>query len=324
MVFSNPHDTSVSVLRAGITKSELPWYQIATRGFLAGAFIAMGGLFSIIVGAGLTGFHETNPGLQKLIFALVFPFGLVLVAMTGAELFTSNIMFLTPGVLSRKIPLRNLAKNWTIVWIMNFVGSLFVAGFLAYLSQLTTSDPYRAYANTIAASKSNINWGAAFLRAVGCNWLVCLSMFSAAAADDVIGRIVGIWPPVTAFVAIGFEHSVANMFFIPLGLFQDAPNTDWGKLFYQNLIPVTLGNMLGGFLFVGCVFYLLYLHNDSLHTATVKAMTKTANVRKSINTKPHSVAKQIAVPMAEVPIMPISLDAMDQHEVVINMDNPSN
>jgi len=174
----------------------------------------------------------------------------------------------------------------------------------------------------LASAKVNMGWGACFLRAVGCNWLVCLSLYCAISADDVFGRLAGIWPPITAFVAIGFEHSVANMFFIPLGLFQGAPDTDGGKLFYNNLIPVTLGNMVGGFLFAGCAFYFMYLHSNALHVATVKAMSKTTNVHRSIQTKPVSHAPTVTS-IADVPIMPISLDTLDQQmQVQIEKSDP--
>lgn len=313
MVFSNPHDTSLTVFRAGITKAELPWWQISVRGFLAGAFIALGGLFSIIVAGGLTSIKVSDPGLQKLIGAFVFPFGLVLVAQTGAELFTSNIMFLAPGILARKISFKNLFINWGLAWFTNFLGSLFVAFFLSWLAGLTTGEPVNSYIKGIATAKSNYNWGESFLRGIGCNWLVCLSMFCAAAADDVMGRVIGIWPPITAFVAIGFEHSVANMFYVPLGIFQGAANTNFGIFLYNNLLPVTLGNMVGGFLFVGCVFYWVYLKDDTLHVATVKAISRTSHVRPSV--KPKDVV--LPTIAGDIPIMPIPADTADHPEVVV-------
>lgn len=152
-----------------------------------------------------------------------------------------------------------------------------------------------------------MNWGQVFLRAIGCNWLVCLALYCAASADDVMGRVIGIWPPIVAFVAIGFEHSVANMFLIPLGLFQGAPGTNTGLFFYNNLLPVTLGNMVGGFLFAGCAMYGMYLHNESLRVATVKAMSKTTNVRPSVHTKSHPSHSHANIPMGDIPTVPINL-----------------
>lgn len=160
MVFANPHDTSVEVLRAGITKGELPWWQICLRGYFAGMFIAVGALFSLVVAGGLPGFQASDPGLVKLVFAFLFPTGLVLVAQTGAELFTGNIMFLTPGLLLRKISPKQVLKNWGLSYIFNFLGSLFVAFFLAYLSGLTTTGSVASY----TASLSMPLHGVLFLR----------------------------------------------------------------------------------------------------------------------------------------------------------------
>jgi len=149
MVYASPHDTTVAVMRAGITKSELPWYQMVIRGFFAGGFIALGALFASVVAAGMIQTHETNPSLQKLMYALVFPAGLFLVAQTGMELFTSNVMFLTPGLLGRKISIFLFVKNLVTAWIMNFVGSIFVAGIFAYFTGITTTDPTRSYINAV-------------------------------------------------------------------------------------------------------------------------------------------------------------------------------
>lgn len=133
-----------AVMRAGIVKANMSWYQIAVRAFLAGCYVAFGALFAIMVGWGLPGIRAANVGLQRFMFAIVFPSGLVLIVLSGAELFTGNCMFLMPGLLSRKITLKDLAKNWGISYLGNFAGCLFVMGILVYLSGISSPEPYNS------------------------------------------------------------------------------------------------------------------------------------------------------------------------------------
>lgn len=134
---------------------------------------------------------------------------------------------------------------------------------LAYMGGIITSDPaIQAGAIKVATAKVGLSWDAAFIRAIGCNWLVCLAVYLAFASDDIIGKILGIWFPIMAFVTIGFEHSVANMFFIPLGMFLGGEGITWATMIWNNLIPVTLGNIVGGGLFVACIYYFVYLKDS--------------------------------------------------------------
>ena len=181
----------------------------------------------------------------------------MLVVIAGSELFTGNCGVITPSCLTSKAKWTGLLKNWVTVYIGNFIGSLFVAFFLGYLSNLFGKDPYLGAVQGIAAGKVGLTFGQAFWRAVGCNWLVCLAVWLAVSATDITGKVWGIWFPIMAFVAIGFEHSIANMFFVPLGMFYGA-NVSWGQFLLNNLVPVTLGNIVGGGLFVGVIYWYLY------------------------------------------------------------------
>jgi formate/nitrite transporter len=224
-------------------------------GFLAGAYIAFGGTVAIATGKGITA--EGLGGLSKLIFAGTFPVGLMLVVIAGSELFTGNCGVVTPSCLAGRAKWAGLLKNWVFVYIGNFIGSLFVAYCLGFASNLFGKEPYLSGVQGIATGKVALSFGAAFWRGVGCNWLVCLAVWLAVSANDISGKVWGIWFPIMAFVAIGFEHSVANMFFIPLGMFYGAPVT-WGQFLINNLLPVTLGNIVGGGLFVGTIYWWLY------------------------------------------------------------------
>jgi len=148
-------------------------------------------------------------------------------------------------------------RNWVFSYIGNFLGSLFVAFFLTYLTGLVAKEPWLSTTTGIAEVKVNQNFGQLFLKGIGCNWLVCLAVWMAVASDDIASKIWSVWFPIMAFVTLGFEHSIANMFFIPAGIFQGADVT-WGQFFITNLIPVTLGNIVGGAFFVGVIYWFIY------------------------------------------------------------------
>jgi len=257
MAFKSPKETVKAVDAAGCAKASLSWSQLLVLGFLAGAFIAFGGLLAIVVGGGVPALKSANPGLQKLIFGGVFPVGLILVVIAGAELFTGNTACCIPAVLSGKIRWSACARNWGLSYVGNFLGSLFVAFFLAYLTGLLAEPPWLDTTVSIAQAKVSQGFWQLFFKGVGCNWLVCLAVWLAIASDDVISKIWAIWFPIMAFVALGFEHSIANMFFIPVGIFYGADVT-WHQFLVVNLIPVTLGNIVGGSFFVGVIYWYVY------------------------------------------------------------------
>jgi len=253
--FKKPGEIVDSCCTVGQAKTENSIAKLLVLGFLAGAYIAFGSLVAIATGKGITA--EGFGGLAKLIFAGTFPVGLMLVVIAGSELFTGNIGVITPSCLVGKSKWSGLLRNWVVVYIGNFIGSVFVAFFLGYLTNLFANDPYLTAVTGIASGKVSLGFGPAFWRGVGCNWLVCLAVWLAVSANDIAGKVWAIWFPIMAFVAIGFEHSVANMFFVPLGMFYGA-DVSWGQFIVNNLIPVTLGNIVGGGLFVGVIYWWLY------------------------------------------------------------------
>jgi formate/nitrite transporter len=260
--FKSPADTAKAIAGIAEVKNNAPVLNVVILSFLAGAYIAFGGLLAEVVTGGMAaaGFP---PGLVKLFFGGVFPVGLMLVVIAGSELFTGNNMYMTVGVLTGKASVAGLAKNWIISWIFNFVGAIFVAYVLAYASGVITADPaFAAGALKLATAKVGIGWDQAILKGIGCNWLVCLAVYLAIASDDIIGKILGIWFPIMAFVAIGFEHVVANMFFIPLGIFLG--DITWTQAIFNNLIPVTIGNIIGGAIFVGVLYWFTYLKGQEI------------------------------------------------------------
>ena len=262
MVYKTPYKIVEAANQAGLVKARMGLTKTLLMGFLAGAFIAFGGFLAIMVGGGVPEIKASNPGLQKFIFGAVFPVGLMLVVIAGSELFTGNTAISVPGVLSKRITCFGWVKNLFLSYTGNLFGSLFVAYFLAYHTRLLSNAPWLDFVTGISAAKVSESFWVLFLRGIGCNWLVCLAIWLAVASEDIAGKILGIWFPIMAFVALGFEHSVANMFFIPLGIFYGAP-VSWYDFLVANLLPVTAGNIVGGSFFVGTVYWFVYEWGES-------------------------------------------------------------
>lgn len=266
MSYNTPAQTAEAAVESGTTKANLPLPAMAVGGFLGGAYIAFGGLVAIVCTAGLK--PEQWGGIVSLIFGLTFCTGLVLVIVAGAELITGNMMLLPLALFARRITAGRLFRSWLVVALANLLGSLVVAYFLAHRTGIVGGVDAKAgtaafanHARTVAVVTGKAiteTHTEVFLRAIGCNWLVCLGVWSAYAAKDVAGKILGIVFPVTAFVALGFDHVVANMFFLPLGMWIHTPGLHWSQVL-QNLIFSGLGNIVGGVVFVAGAYYTMYL-----------------------------------------------------------------
>lgn len=224
---------------------------------LGGAFIALGGLFSLQVAGGMPGLATHNPGLIKLISGLLFPLGLVLVVVAGGGLFTSDLATLPYAYWQKKITINQVARIAGWGYLANFVGAFLVAWLLAYQTGTLTKEPWASFAKQLAVSKTSASFWVVFTKGIGANLMVCLAVWMAAAARDVSSKVLLLWLPVMAFVTLGWEHSVANMFFIPLGMLLGAP-ISFTSLLIDNLLPATLGNLVGGMLFVALPYFLLW------------------------------------------------------------------
>eukprot|EP00274_Cyanoptyche_gloeocystis_P001364 CAMPEP_0196654310 /NCGR_PEP_ID=MMETSP1086-20130531/4016_1 /TAXON_ID=77921 /ORGANISM="Cyanoptyche gloeocystis , Strain SAG4.97" /LENGTH=427 /DNA_ID=CAMNT_0041985995 /DNA_START=24 /DNA_END=1307 /DNA_ORIENTATION=- len=259
MGFKTPGEVYAAVELAGARKThDMPWHRTLTQGFLAGLYTGFGATSAITCGYGLPPqWIIPGPGLRSLVFGAVFPVGIILVVFTGAELLTGNMMIDVIDLIHRrsKKTLIGVLRNWTLSWIGNFAGALFCSYFLAYQTGLFAAEPFLSAVKGIAEKKVNILLPyQIFLRAIGCNTLVCLSIFCNLAADDVFGKCFALWFPIMTFAAIGYEHVVANMFFIPCGLFYGADEyVSWGVAIYKNILLVTAGNLVGAI--VMCDFF---------------------------------------------------------------------
>ena len=238
-----PKDILEYSAHKGTMKAENRADRLAVLGFLGGAFISVGYLAYVRIVAAMP--HELA-GLGKLLGAAVFPVGLVCILLGGGELITGNMMALPVAWLKRHITLRQWARNWAIVTATNILGAFFIAWFFGHYIGLTEG---AALAETIevAHGKVDASFGQAVVSGIGCNWLVCMGLWLCYGADTFSGKILGTWFPVMVFVAIGFQHVVANMFVIPAAIWGGGDIT-WAQ-FGENMIAVYLGNVLGGGLY---------------------------------------------------------------------------
>jgi formate/nitrite transporter len=250
-----PAQVARLVEQVGVKKATLPALQTLALGVLAGAFIAFGAMYFTLVMAG----SGLGFGPSRLLGGLAFSLGLILVVVGGAELFTGNNLIVMAWA-ERKVTSRQLARNWSLVYLANLVGSLGSALMMFWSGALSLGDG--AVAETavrIGEAKVALGFGQAFFSGILCNVLVCLAVWLCFAAHDVAGKVLAIIFPISAFVALGFEHSIANMYLIPIAWLAGAEAVTLGS-FLANLVPVTLGNIVGGGLFVALVYWLIYLH----------------------------------------------------------------
>lgn len=253
----------------GVGKATSPWFSVIVLGILAGAYIGFGGLLASSVTFDLAA--RAGIGIQKIVGGAAFSLGLMLVVIAGAELFTGNNLMVS-SVMSREISFKIMCQRWALVYLANLAGSLLLV-LLFYFSGLWKigNNALGAYAVATGYAKVGLGFGEAFVRGIGCNWLVCLAVWMALAARQTIGKIFAIFFPIMGFVAIGFEHCVANMYFIPAAILlknwagiaapaaADPNALGWVSFLLKNLVPVTIGNIVGGAFFVGMSYWGAYL-----------------------------------------------------------------
>jgi formate/nitrite transporter len=248
--FNAPANIAESVIsQVGVKKCQLSIGQTMILGILAGAFIAFGAQLATKVFATVQ-----DPGLATLLGASVFSVGLMLVIIAGAELFTgNNLIFMS--VLGGTTKFSKMLEYWFYVYVANLIGSLLLVWFMSQSGLV--SGVIATKAIKIAEAKVGLSSMQVLFRAIMCNWLVCLAVWLALASHDVVGKIFGIFFPIMAFVASGFEHSVANMYFIPMGMILSPETVSWGGM-VNNILWATVGNIIGGAGFVAFIYYMIF------------------------------------------------------------------
>jgi formate/nitrite transporter len=285
MVFHPPVAIVAKAGDAGKYKVGLPAWNMIIRGFMSGAYIAMGGALATVCSTGIAysaaqitagampgGF--ASAGMAQLVLGAVFPVGLIITVLTGAELFTGDAMLAPMAAFIHKISWAQVMTLWVFVYIGNLIGSVFWAYLMANGPFVTwdaagtaTITAFGTRAIAIAGAKVSyvgmMGMWSAFLKAIGCNYLVNLAILLGICSDDMVGKFFGIWFPIMAFVSSGLEHSIANMYFIPAGIITSmltgVPTTaNWVNMWTANVLIVTLGNIVGGLFFVGILYWVAF------------------------------------------------------------------
>lgn len=284
-----PAEMAIKAEDLGVRKAEMPFFKMFMLAVLAGAFIALGSIFATTVSAGsmsittadgTTAFSAGLPyGVTRLLAGLVFSLGLILVVIGGAELFTGNNLIVMAWA-SGKVSFGAMLRNWIIVYFGNFVGAFGTAVIMFFTKQYTFgANSVGITALNIGVSKSNLEFVQAIALGILCNALVCMAVWLTFSAHSTVDKIVAIIFPITAFVAAGFEHSIANMYFIPYALLikmgdvefiskvadkvTNLESLTWGNFFINNLIPVTIGNIIGGTILVAAVYWSIFLRKQN-------------------------------------------------------------
>jgi formate/nitrite transporter len=269
MTAKTPDEVARAAVKTGETKAATSWDKTLLASFLAGAYISFGAMVAITVSSGLD--PEIWGTLPTLFTGIAFTLGLVLVLIAGSSLLTGNMLLVPISALAGRIPVRDVVRNLGLVLLGNVVGALFVAYFLAIQTGVIGSTG--AEEGTSAAMTYERLVGIAegkgldesawqiFLRALGANWLVCLAVWMAVAADTVSGKILAMFFPIMAFVAMGFDHVVANMFFLPAAMFAGMPELGWDDVL-RNWALAFVGNLVGAVVFVASSYWYLYLKDE--------------------------------------------------------------
>lgn len=268
-MMNSPADIAKNYIVIGKGKAQMSAGRMFILAIFAGMFIAVAG-----AGASTASVMVSNASVAKLISGCVFPAGLAMVLIAGSELFTGNCLMVIPW-MEKEITLIQMLRNWVIVYVGNFVGSLFIGYTVSAGHQLSLFGNALGGATiNTAVMKTSLSFQDAFIKGILCNFLVCIAIWMAFAAKDVVGKIIGLYFPILLFVVSGFEHSVANMFYISAGLFAkmnpdyvgaaaaDTSHLTWGSFLIKNLLPVTLGNIVGGSIIVGLGYWFVYVRRN--------------------------------------------------------------
>lgn len=280
--YLTPQEIAGAFEKTAVTKASLSAERMTLLGILAGMYIAFGAFASQMISHTIQ-----NPGLAKFAGGAVFPIGLILVVIAGAELFTGNTLMVI-GYSNKAISLAQMLRNWVVVYFANFVGAIFVAYLISESGLFNMTDGLLgAAAIKTAAAKSSLGFKEALIRGIFCNILVVLAVWMAASAKDIVGKVFAVWFPVMTFVMSGFEHSIANMYFIPAGIFAaanplcvEAAQLSASQLatlningFLANIIPVTLGNIIGGSIVIGLIYWFVYSRQVPTKVPSKKAIS---------------------------------------------------
>ena len=265
--FNDASSLSHYFITTAVTKAHSAIWPRFVAGILAGMFVVIGTLFALVAAGGVSEeLRSAQPFIPKLLTGITFPIALVLILLAGGDLFTGDCMYVGLAWFTGRLSLRQALGVLLVSFCSNICGCLLFSYFLAYRTELLSAEPYHSWMLSVANTKVSLSWGVALLRGIGANTLVCLAIFLCSASRDALGRLVLGWIPVMVFSVIGFEHTVANMASIPIAIMYGAPITV-SQYIVHSLLPVTLGNIIGGTFLVGGFLTYLYCWEKRKHAS---------------------------------------------------------
>ncbi|NLL38568.1 MAG: formate/nitrite transporter family protein [Clostridiales bacterium] len=276
----SPAEIANNYIDIGENKSKNPVYRALILAVFAGAFIALAA-----VGATVIGVTVESKSIAKLLQGLVFPTGLAMVVIAGSELFTGNNLMIIP-VLEKRITLSAMLKSWVIFYVGNFIGSVLIALLVVYGNVFGMIGGLAESAVKTAEAKVSMSFGSAVLKGILCNFLVCIAVWMTLGAKTAGGKIAALYLPIMLFILCGYEHSVANMYYLTAAIFAQGKyeiasgTVYWGSIFAKNLLPVTIGNIIGGAGLVGLGYWAAYLKKSGVKRGAA-SRKKESNLKKA-------------------------------------------
>ena len=247
-IVKGPKEAFEGMVDKGVALGNESSVKIFHQAFYAGCYIGFGGMLSMVIAGGLDDASQDNPTIQTFVFAALFPVNLLLILLSGGVLITGTAATVPMAVFEGKLSWKQIPRTFALAWVGNLLGALIFAAVIEYCDMnvgLTAK-----LAMKVAEKKIKKDFFTTFLKGIGCNWLVCMAVYLQGQAQDMTGKMVGIWFPISCFVAIGFEHIPANMYMIPMGMMAGA-DVSVADCFFKNFVPVTLGNIFAGSIIVG-------------------------------------------------------------------------
>lgn len=266
--YKTPKEALNAVRAIGAMRARQPTDQLLLLSFVSGCYIAFGAYCALLVGGNVPGIQSSNPGIQKILYGIAFTVGLMMTSLTGSDLYTGNVFTITFAIFSKKTRVMGVVhalKGVILTFIGNMVGGLFIAYFFCYLlTPHDATDPWIHFLVSMSEKKVKKNVGLLLLSGIGCNWIVSTAVFMSYTAQDVSGKILSMFLPVMAFAVYGFEHVVANAFFLPAGAMFGAKFALW-RIVFWNYLPVAIGNYIGGVICVGVFFWYAHMMRPKHH-----------------------------------------------------------
>jgi formate/nitrite transporter len=246
-VVKSPKEAYESMVDKGVELATKPLLKVFHQSVFAGCYIGFGGMLSMVVAGGLADAGKDNPAIPSFVFAALFPVNLLIILLSGGVLYTGTSATVVAAVYERKTHWINIPRTFAVAWIGNLLGALVFALLIEYcdMNEGLTAQ----LAIKVAEKKIKANFLQTIIKGVGCNWMVCMAVFLSSQAQDMAGKMVGIWFPISCFVAIGFEHIPANQYMVPLGMLAGA-KVSVAEMFLKNFLPTTIGNTISGSLIV--------------------------------------------------------------------------